>query len=204
MKASNRQKCSHWIKQGLWGILPVYGENGENGSLVLLKDTPPLQDKRKVKSVLSEVAALYQKDFSLIRQSTIELTGQKNMNPVPITPQLILMPFKMRRPIGKDDGTVGYLSECVVDSFQGSEKGTSLTLKDGTSLVVLDSLATVQRRIRTSGELSRRLMHSSFDQVQPSCMVTELIETYNLPATKGDLFIIFQRLVDLLRQQLPK
>ena len=116
--------CAKWLKDGMCGVLPSYGDYGANGSIILFTDGSEIEHKRKVRSVIKELAGLFQKDIVLLRKQSDALLSQKTMTPLSISPGIIVVPFKMRKPIGKDDGTAGYVFESHVDGIEEAKEGS--------------------------------------------------------------------------------
>ena len=91
-----------------------------------------------------EVCRFFQKDLRLIRQQAREITGQRSLNPLPINHNMILVPFKIRKPIGKDDGAMGYFFSSSIDDIREDGDGVRVFLRDGQHYRILETLSTAR------------------------------------------------------------
>ena len=107
--SANDNICKTWLEDGMCGILPVYDEYGGNISLILFDGKSYIYEPRRVSTVIKDLAKLFYKDIDLIRKEARKISGQRTLNALPIYYNVVLIPFKVRKPIGKDDGSLGYI-----------------------------------------------------------------------------------------------
>lgn len=188
------ESLSTWLTQGMWGIIPMYGQDGCNGSTLLFNNGPPLKVGKKVQSVIKAICALYQKDVNLVRKYASQFTGIKSLNPLPITPEVILVPVKIRKPVGKNDGATGYIFHLAIDAVKANDSGCILHLKDNTQLQVLDSVSTMKRRINITNMIYKIIKDRTF----AGYCLEEMSAVYDKPATKGDIIMLSQSMVNFI------
>jgi len=192
--------CREWIDKGLCAVLPRYNADGLNGSDILFEDGSRCSHKRKVRAVLKEIAALYQKDMALIRRHATQALGQKSMLPVSITSGMTLVPFKVRKPIGKDDGAVGYVFESAVISLEQAEQGSIIKLKGGFEIYVFEKIKTARRHMENADRIRRNALHYGLKNEQISLALREFRDEYERHATRGDIALLSRSLMSLIEK----
>lgn len=200
MSKNDQKCCSEWLDKGLCAILPLYDTDGANCTEILLEEGSRIKHKRKLKSVLIELAGLYQKDLSLLRKNAAKALGQKSMLPISISPGLTLVPFKIRKPVGKDDGAVGYVIESAVIGIDDTENDVILKLKGGFRVIVFEKFKTAQRHLEDAGRVRKNAMQYSLKHDQMSSALNELVDEYERPATRGDIALLSRRLLSLMEK----
>lgn len=145
-----------------WQLLnflqPLYMEDGTNGTLVNLGKGNCYQDKRKVKTILKQVAKQFAVDLSAAKANYGRAVGRKDSTPIPMTGSLVLLPVKMRLPVSKDDGSWGYVvleQIAYYTKVDLLEYKSKVTFKDGSEVFTLlstDALYALSR----DGELVKK------------------------------------------------
>ena len=192
--------CAKWLQDGMCGVLPSYGEYGVNGSAIIFEDGSSIEHKRKVRSVIIELAGLFQKDIVLLRKQSNDVLSQKTMTPLSIAPGIIVVPFKMRKPVGKDDGTAGYVFESHVDGIEEAKEGSILRLKCGRRLAVMEGAKTATRHMDNAMRLKNNTVHYSAKNDQTAASWLKLREEYEQPATRGDIAIVHRSLMCIMEK----
>ncbi|MGZ4031712.1 MAG: hypothetical protein ACXVP5_09125 [Tumebacillaceae bacterium] len=95
-------------------LLPVYVEGGGDMTKVVLRAGTSWLDPRPVPAVLRQIARYFGVDLTAVRERYGDILGRKLHVPIPLAPQLVLMPLKMRTPRIQKDGTTGYIATDVV------------------------------------------------------------------------------------------
>jgi len=192
--------CYEWLDRGLCAILPQYSQDGANGTDILFKDGDRINHKRKVRAVIKELAGLYQKDLTLTRDHAAKALGQKSMLPISITPGITLVPFKVRKPIGKDDGAIGYVFESAVVKIEKAERGSLVKLKGGFEVYVFENIKTAKRHMDYADKVSKNAVQYGLKHDQMSVAWNHLREEFEQPATRGDIAILSRSLLSLMEK----
>lgn len=200
MSRRGRQCCGEWLDGGLCAILPRYEQDGSNGTDILFEDGSRINHKRKVRAVIKELASLYQKDLTLIREHAAKALGQKTMLPISITPGITLVPFKVRKPIGQNDGAIGYVFESAVVKLYKAEKGSLIKLKGGFEVSVFENIKTANRHIENAERARKNALQYGLKHEQMSLVLNELREEYERPVTRGDIAILLRSLLSLMEK----
>ncbi len=90
-------------------ILPLYEDNGR-GIVIYTADGGRRVTGRRMRSILQRLAERNCRTIPLIRRRMKDLLGGRQELPLPISPQLILVPCKVVTPRVKGDETIGYFS----------------------------------------------------------------------------------------------
>ena len=101
-------------------------------------------------------------DLCLLRQWAEGYTHQKNWVPLAFSWELVLVPFKIRRPRISGDGAAGYFNFEQIEDLLLVEGQTMLRLKDGKTFPLLWTMATAQQHL-LHGFLLQAMMLNSFD-----------------------------------------
>lgn len=90
-------------------ILPIYDDNGR-GIVIYTADGGRRVTGRRMRRILQRLAERNCRTIPLIRRRMKDLLGGRQELPLPISPQLILVPCKVVTPRVKGDETIGYFS----------------------------------------------------------------------------------------------
>jgi len=192
MKKDLKARCMQWLDMGLEGLIPIYGKDGRNGTMIILANRSPIEDHRRLDTILAALAGLFQKSLDLIKMQARDITGQRTMNPLSFYPIGILVPFRMRKPIGRNDGAVGYFLHHAIEQVEEKEGQVLVILKDGQSYSVMDSIAAARHRIRCACQIREHLSfcEMEFEGLYGQGMNWEYF--YNQPATRADIVMILR------------
>lgn len=128
MKISNKYKGSGPMKtmekvdkMGIKALLPIYGELGENQTLIYTLEGETILCLQTMRSFLQAFFRYQGLDLYQLRKKYGQLLQRRNGIPVPLGPYIVLVPAKVRQPVGKGDGAYGYVSFDQVEKVE--EKG---------------------------------------------------------------------------------
>jgi len=194
MKKDLRTTYIEWLERGLEGLIPIYDKDGRNATLVILANNSPIEDFRRLDTVLKGLAQLYQKDLDLIKKKAMDITGQRTMNPLPLSPIGILVPFRMRKPIGRNDGAIGYFFNHAIEEIGEKDGSTQVVLKDGRIFCVMDSITAARHRIQCACQVKDHFNSYGIGIEKPYRYCMEWEQFYNQPATRGDIAMLLSDL----------
>ena len=197
MKKDLKAKYMQWLDMGMEGLIPIYDKDGRNGTLIILENQSPIEDQRRLDTILAGLANLFQKSLDLIKKQARDITGQRTMNPLSFSPIGILVPFRMRKPIGRNDGAVGYFFYHAIEQIEEKEGQVLVMLKDGQSFSVMDSIAAARHRIRCACQIRD---HLSFREMEFEGVYGRGMDWgyfYNQPATRADIAMILRDIKNL-------
>ena len=194
--ARSEDVCKGWLEKGMCGVLPVYDEHGANISLILFEGESSVYEPHRVKTVVNRLAKLFYMDINLIKGKAHEITGQRTGNALPISRDLVLIPFKTRKPIGRDDGSLGYIFKSSIDKIDETDAGVYLYLKDGQAIPILERPTTARRRIAMADHIVDKMLDTRIGGLTSDSMLRDTVHIYNEPVTKGDIYLFLSHFLE--------
>jgi len=102
--------------QKITALEPCYGPNGGNASKIYYKDGEVILDNRRTRSLLKYIAKKFSVDLEALRKNYGNYLACSQYVPLCINRFIILIPVKMRSPLGFYDGAIGYVNlDSIVD-----------------------------------------------------------------------------------------
>lgn len=192
-------KFENIIDKGLAYILPEYVEFKGNVTKAASIDGDILIEVKSIRSVLNRVAKYYGADIMALRSKYGKIIGRKNIIPIPLAPELVLVPFKIRKPIISWDGTIGYISYRQITGIKEDDTTNEplITLRCGLEVRCLSRKTTAERHIRDAEIVYRTYMNLYGMKEKQKIIFKEIQATYSQPATKGDIAILAKEIIDL-------
>ncbi len=129
-------------------MLPTYDDGG-NASRIYTHHKVH-EDTRSLRWLLSRTASYYGADVKLIRQQYGKFLNRRLLNPFPLSPDLVLLPLKMREAIIKEDATIGYINGLQiirVEPLSQAPFRSALHFKTGLFLPSLNTVETLRGRL---------------------------------------------------------
>ena len=130
-------------------IVPCYTATGDSTILYSADGITTVLNSR-VRTVIQRLARSRAVDLTALRAKTRAVTERTNLEPLPLAPNLILVPFKVRRPRVAGDATTGYINLHAIASVCPNTKKpyqTTLTLSGKTEISVLWTVGTINRQL---------------------------------------------------------
>ena len=112
----------------LQAIVPKYDQWGNNGTEIWLTTGEIVYDKRRLDTVLKELAGVFAIDLPRLRRNVARDLGRARNVPLPLTPDLALVPVTARKAVAGHDGARGYLVLGQVASITAVDDGTAVSL----------------------------------------------------------------------------
>lgn len=185
--------CKEWLDKGMCGILPVYGQDGANISHILFEGSSSVYEPRRVTTVVKQLAKFYYKDIELIKKGARKVSGQRTGNALPISHDVILIPFKTRIPIGRDDGSLGYIFKSSIDKVVETDSKTYLYLKDGQVIHILDSARTARNRIAMAHCIEEHMLNGDIVSISANLLSKGISLIYNEYISKEDMYLFLYK-----------
>lgn len=185
------------VSEELMAFLPVYIELKGNCTSIYTRDGGNYYLEKSIKTFLNQLAEYYIVDLKAVRKYYGELLFVKNLVPIPLNSENIFIPLKVRRPICKNDGSIGYINIKYIEKAVESNGKTIIHLKDKTRISSLNTIDTVNKHIK-NGHIVKRLYkeRNNLNRINEYDFFTE----YNKPATKGDIALVLEQLEKVFGQ----
>lgn len=183
-----------WIEQDILAILPTYRGDKGNCTLILREDGQQIVG-RTVKTVIKKICKHHHIDLRAANETYGSLLNLKTNIPLVISPERIFVQLKVREPVGKDDGAMGFFKLGGIDEVINREGVAIVRLRNKTEVGCICSADNVRSQI-SKGKLAKELYGSIRTQT-----VQESLEYYHSkdgPAMKSDIARLYMKLDDLL------
>lgn len=180
------------IPEGIMAILPVYIPMKGNCSRILTFKGETYEIDKTVRTMLIRLSKLYFIDLKAIKEYYGSILNIKNLIPIPLDKENIFIPLKVRKPICKNDGSLGYVNIKYIKGMAEKEEKTIIHLSNESTIKCLNTMETVNKHIK-NGNIIKRLFNDA-----PITITKDdsyLIREYDRPATKGDVFLIISEIL---------
>ncbi len=149
------------------------------------------------RSFKANLCKYYSIDYESSRKKFGKIIGSVNCVPLPINSNKIFLQLKVRIPVFKSDGAMGYVD---LNYIKGQEKKdiktTVIVLKDGRKVQVLYSMSTINKHMKNA-----RLIQEHYRKERGYITYPENLEklysSYDKPATKADIAILAREIATL-------
>lgn len=123
-------------------IIPFYSTEGENSTCILLNDGSKIYKPCSVKKYIHYMLYEFHLDPRAVAHWTHEVIGTKLNTPITISNNIIFLPVKIRKSVGKQDGCFGYVNNKSITSYDNH----SINLCNGESLPTLSPKTYIQKK----------------------------------------------------------
>ena len=106
----------------------------------------------------------------------------------------IFIPLKVRKPLCKNDGSIGYVNIDYIEKLSVSNGKTIVHFKNKTTIDSLNSIETVNKHIK-NGHIVKKLYIERYSS--NFCREYDFYTEYNKPATKGDIAFIMHEIMEI-------
>lgn len=95
------------IEEGLMAFIPIYLDMKGNGTVFISKAGGEIVVDRTVRTVINLIAKYFRVDLKASREYYGNIVGSNNLIPLPFDRENIFIPSKVRKPMFKNDGSLG-------------------------------------------------------------------------------------------------
>jgi hypothetical protein len=182
------------IQRNIIAIIPSYEDALGNATrLILSEDEETL--KITARTFINNLCKHYHLDMKASNKHFGDLLSVRSNIPLVFSRQLIYIKLKVREPIGKDDGAMGYFKLCDIKKIIETRGVTTIRMKNNSEISLLCSVNTAQKQIR-QGKLVMELLSKDY-----TIKVKEDLDSYNQddgPAMKSDIARLYMKLDDII------
>ncbi|NLC51375.1 MAG: hypothetical protein GX764_03600 [Firmicutes bacterium] len=106
------------IQSEIAALVPIYCQDGGNGTGVMTTNGRCLSDKRSLRWFLRRLCRHLAVDLEALREKYGACIDRRNFVPIPLSPQLVLVPLHLRQPRIKGDRASGYVNLIAVKKVE--------------------------------------------------------------------------------------
>jgi len=195
------------FEQGVSALIPVYINKVGDSTLLVNHKGKERIIHRNVKTVVKRLASYYSYDIVSLHKKYGELISQKYKIPLPLHPNLILVPFKVRKPMIKDDGSYGYINLKCINRYLKFNNHSKIILNSGYEIPLLQSYYTTHRNILNAAFIAQKFIQQFYGTQDIKNSFQNNNEDMSSPATRYDIAMLkysMGRLIQLLETILKK
>ena len=180
------------LYEELIAFLPAYLTLKGNCTILYTNSGGIYEFEKTTKTVLCQLSKYYLMDLQATKKYYGDILGLKNLVPIPFNKEYVFIPVKIRKPICKNDGSMGYVSIGHIKKITESNGKTLIHLTNHEKIESLSSIETVNRHIK-NGCIVKKL----YEERHNANLVNEydFYEEYDKPATKGDIAILINEIL---------
>lgn len=170
-------------------FIPSYEKNIGSVTRVMLENGEETIANIKCKSYFNRICREYTIDSFASKSKYGKLIGGINSIPIPLSGDMLLIPVKVRKPMVKSDGAMGYVNfHQIKDCTEAKTGEAQLTFKNSTKLRIISSYKTLQKRLREAN-----VINDHYRKEKGIIRYADL----NEPITRAELTLLARLLLNL-------
>ena len=130
-------------KENIVAVEPIYVKGFGDATKIYLKNGETKVDKRKINTILKEMAKRELVDMTQVHQLIKKYLSIRKSIPFVFDKNYIYIGIKTRKPICKNDATLAFINLNEIKEYNNG----ILYLKNGAEIKVLDSKTLIRRKI---------------------------------------------------------
>ncbi|HBM80024.1 MAG: hypothetical protein QME45_08630 [Clostridiales bacterium] len=174
--------------------VPIY-KNG-NSVQAIKKDGQTSFINHSIKSLLKIFLRQSSIDIRAFKQNYSVTMGRKNIIPVPLSIDTILIPVKVRKPLSVNDGSYAYLNLSSIKNVSG-DKRSAIELTGGTVINSMESVITIKHRMKMGGAVSEKFAMHMLQSKEIRTGFAEISSESCKSATKEDIALLIYKIIEL-------
>lgn len=153
-----KNRFGKYLEEGLLALVPVYGQEGSASHVYTCRGD--YKDSHTVNWLLSGIASYYGTSMKLLKEVYAPLLNRANTIPLPLSREMVLLPFKMREPRIAGDTSLGYVNGLRISRVEPAPEPfrSSLHFQEGLVLKSYTSPATVWERVHQGNSIHREFL----------------------------------------------
>jgi len=174
------------ISERIIAILPVYLPMKGNCTTFITLQGGNYEVNKTVKAVLRQMSSYFLVDLNHIKAYYGSLLNVKNLIPIPFNKDNVFIPIKVRKPISRNDGSIGYINIDHIKKVSRIDERAKILLTNSSTIDSLNTVETVNKHIK-NGNIVKQLINERNQ--------TYIYDQYDRPATKGDVVMIINEIL---------
>lgn len=188
------------LDKGIAAVVPKYEEGGGDMVEVITCDGVAAIYPHTVRWAIKRMALYYGIDLDAVKKHYKQMLNIKYNLPVPLAVDMILMPVKVRKPVVSGDSATGFINILQIDDVYEEQGKAYIKFRSGQGMLVLQSINTVRAHIKEANMVRHDFLRCYVERRERNSLWHEIREQYDMPATKGDIAIIADRLMMLMNR----
>lgn len=182
-----------YIGEGLMAFVPVYLDMRGNSTILYTSSSGEIEVYKSTRTFLNRLGKYFLLDLKESNKYYGELLGSNNGVPIPFNKDNIFIPIKVRKPISKNDGSLGYVNIKYIEKV-GEEDGQGIVyLKSNIKIKSLNTMKTIEKHIK-QGYIVEKFYEEKHGIIYET---DDFYSQSDKPATKGDIALLRQEILSI-------
>lgn len=174
--------------------IPCYKDG--NAVTAIKKDGGTSIIERGIKSLIRNLLKENSLDIHSIRKNFSDSIGRRNIIPVPLGLDTVLIPVKVRKAIAANDGSFAYIDLSYIKGITG-DKNSIIGLTCGPEISCLESVKTVKQRVKMGDVVMKGFTSRMMGEFSIREGISQISSEYGRAATKEDIILLAYEIMKL-------
>ena len=153
-------------------FVPHYQEGSGQGVMVYYRDGTTDWFPVGLRSFIQQLAKVFTVNLQQARRQFGPVVGQQNLIPVVLSPFLLYVPLKTRKPVIAGDPAYGYYRLRSLTEVSASPKPCTLGLEGGQKLTIIQSYRAVCSHLRSARKFESFLLEQFFEMIDSGILTS--------------------------------
>ncbi len=148
--AGREDIIQQYLKETIQALLPVYDQGGSGTLVYTCKGE--FRDKRALPWLVNRLAHYFSLDLAVLRKRSGALLGQRHHLSLPLSPDLVLLPVRVRKAALQGETTIAYINLPQIDHFTETAESppyrSAIVFQGGRIVESMHGIATLRERAR--------------------------------------------------------
>lgn len=182
------------ISKEIIAIIPLYVDMRGNSTKIITKEEKEAYIYKSIKTVIALLAKYFMIDLASSRQYYGKIIGCTNIVPLAFNKDNVFAPLKVRKAIGKNDGSFGYFNIRFINELYKKNGKVFVSLTDDISVEVIQGIDSAKKNLRNANIVRQSYCERTGITVMEN---HEIFGEYSRPATKGDILALRSEIMDI-------
>jgi hypothetical protein len=174
--------------------IPCY--HGGNAVEAVKKDGESIIVDRSIKSLMRSILKENSIDIHSLRKNYANIINRSNLIPIPLGLNSVLIPVKVRKTIGVNDGSYGYIDLSSIKDLSNGE-GTAIHLSCGIDINSLETARTIEKRMRMARLVGDRYASHALRMENLKEGAGDVYSEYQGAVTRADFILLIYEVMKL-------
>ena len=190
-------EIEEYITQKIMAFIPIYMDMKGNCTLLYTIKGGEIALEKCTRTILNLISKYYLVDLKELKKYYSSLIGIKNSIPIPFNKDNIFIPVKVRKPISKNDGTLGYINLKYIEKIAEGKNCTTIYLENNHKIVSLNTFKTIKKQVKIGHIVKKFCEEKEGIVVKESEGSPSFYTEYNKPATKADIALVMSEILSI-------
>lgn len=181
------------VKSQILAIIPTYLKMKGNSTKIITKESGDIYIYKSIRTFMSVLAKFFAVDLNAARKYYGQLVGYSNIVPIPFNSDNIFIPVKTRKPLCRNDGSLGYVNLKFIKGVEENSDGVYVVLNSDVKIKSIQKSKTLKKHIRDGNIVKKIYENKNGIVVMESS--GDFYTEFNRPATKGDIAVLRSELL---------